>query len=65
MPHNLQFLLLLAVIVAAAKLAGALANRVGQPAVFGEILMGLILFFPQGLLGWMKEKGILPRSRKI
>jgi branched-chain amino acid transport system permease protein len=34
-------------------------------AVFGGILMALILFFPQGLLGWMKEKGILPRTRKI
>lgn len=34
-------------------------------AIFGAILMGLILFFPQGLLGWMKEKGILPRVRKI
>jgi branched-chain amino acid transport system permease protein len=34
-------------------------------AIFGAILMGLILFFPQGLLGWMKQKGILPRSRKI
>jgi branched-chain amino acid transport system permease protein len=34
-------------------------------AIFGAILMGLILFFPQGLLGWMKEKGILPRSRRI
>src|SRR4030042_4985981 len=34
-------------------------------AIFGAILMGLIFFFPQGLLGWMKEKGILPRSRKI
>jgi len=34
-------------------------------AIFGAILMGLILFFPQGLLGWIKEKGILPRSRKI
>jgi Kef-type K+ transport system membrane component KefB len=43
MPHNLQLLLLLAIIVAAAKLAGALANRIGQPSVFGEILVGLIL----------------------
>jgi branched-chain amino acid transport system permease protein len=34
-------------------------------AIFGGILMGLILFFPQGLLGWTKEKGLLPRSRKI
>jgi len=34
-------------------------------AIFGGILMVLILFFPQGLLGWMKEKGMLPRIRKI
>ncbi|MDO9123454.1 MAG: branched-chain amino acid ABC transporter permease, partial [Deltaproteobacteria bacterium] len=34
-------------------------------AIFGAILIALILFFPQGLLGWMKERGILPRIRKI
>jgi len=34
-------------------------------AIFGGILMILILFFPQGLLGWMKERGIVPRIRKI
>jgi branched-chain amino acid transport system permease protein len=34
-------------------------------AIFGGILMMSILFFPQGLLGWMKERGILPRTRKI
>jgi branched-chain amino acid transport system permease protein len=34
-------------------------------AIFGGLLMALILFFPQGLLGWMKERGILPRIRKI
>jgi ABC-type branched-subunit amino acid transport system permease subunit len=34
-------------------------------AIFGGILMALILFFPQGILGWMKEKGILPRIRRI
>jgi branched-chain amino acid transport system permease protein len=34
-------------------------------AIFGGILMTLILFFPQGLLGWMKERGIVPRIRKI
>jgi Kef-type K+ transport system membrane component KefB len=43
MTHFLQLLLLLILIIAAAKLAGALANRVGQPAVFGEILAGLLL----------------------
>jgi Kef-type K+ transport system membrane component KefB len=43
MSHVLQLLLLLAFVVTAAKLAGAGANRVGQPAVFGEILIGLLL----------------------
>jgi Kef-type K+ transport system membrane component KefB len=43
MSHILQLLLLLSIIIAAAKLAGAAANRVGQPAVLGEILVGLVL----------------------
>ena len=43
MTHSLQLLLLLAIVVAAAKLAGAAATRAGQPAVFGEILAGLLL----------------------
>ncbi len=43
MTHLLQLLLLLILIIASAKLAGALANRFGQPAVFGEILAGLLL----------------------
>ena len=43
MPHLLQLLLLLSLIIAAAKLAGAAASRLGQPAVFGEILIGLLL----------------------
>ncbi|MBW2065371.1 MAG: branched-chain amino acid ABC transporter permease [Deltaproteobacteria bacterium] len=34
-------------------------------AVFGGILMVLVLFFPQGLLGWLKEKGVFPRTRTI
>jgi Kef-type K+ transport system membrane component KefB len=43
MTHSLQFLLLLALVITAAKSAGAAANRIGQPAVFGEILVGLLL----------------------
>jgi Kef-type K+ transport system membrane component KefB len=43
MTHLLQLLLMLALIVAAAKLSAAAANRIGQPAVFGEILAGLVL----------------------
>ncbi len=34
-------------------------------AIFGGVLMVLILFFPQGLLGWMKERGVLPKIRKL
>jgi len=41
--HSLQVLLLLALIIAAAKIAGALAARIHQPAVFGEILVGVLL----------------------
>lgn len=53
MTHPLQLLLLLAIVVALAKLAGALANRIGQPAVFGEILAGLILGpTVLDILGW-------------
>jgi Kef-type K+ transport system membrane component KefB len=43
MSHFLQLVLLLALFIAAAKLAGAAAKRIGQPAVFGEILIGLLL----------------------
>ena len=43
MSHLLQFILLLAIIVAAAKLAGAASQRLRQPSVFGEILVGLLL----------------------
>lgn len=43
MPHSLQLPLLLVVIIVAAKAAGALANRIRLPAVFGEIAAGLVL----------------------
>jgi Kef-type K+ transport system membrane component KefB len=41
----------LAVIIAAARLFGVLARKVGQPAVVGEILAGLAL--GPSLLGWL------------
>ena len=43
MTHFLQLLLLLALSVTSAKVAGSLASRIGQPTVFGEILAGLVL----------------------
>ena len=53
MNHALQLLLLLALIITAAKLAGAAATRLGQPSVFGEILAGLILGpTVLNILGW-------------
>jgi len=39
----LQLILELVIVIAAAKAAGLLSNRLGQPAVLGEILVGLIL----------------------
>src|SRR3972149_2849248 len=39
----LNFLLLLALIVAAAKGAGWLSLRLGQPAVLGELVAGVVL----------------------
>jgi len=41
--HLLQLLLLLIFILIAAKGAGSLSTRLGQPAVLGEILVGLLL----------------------
>jgi Kef-type K+ transport system membrane component KefB len=53
MPHALQLLLLIGVIIASAKLAGAASNRLGQPAVFGELLAGLVLGpTVLNILGW-------------
>jgi Kef-type K+ transport system membrane component KefB len=49
----LQFVLGLAIIVSAAKAFGYLSTRLGQPAVLGELLVGLVLG-PTALdmLGW-------------
>ena len=53
MTHSLQVLLFLTLIIVAAKAGGALANRVGQPSVFGEILVGLLLGpTVLNVLGW-------------
>jgi Kef-type K+ transport system membrane component KefB len=53
MNEVLQLLLLLSLITVASKGAGALSIRIGQPAVFGEILAGLLLG-PSllNILGW-------------
>jgi len=75
--HFLQLLLLLTLIIIAAKLAGALANRLGQPAVFGEIFVGLVLgptvlnvlswslFAPTAAAGAAESVALLPAVRDL
>src|SRR5439155_5029731 len=41
--HQAHFLLLLALLWGAAKLAAELAERLGQPPVLGELLAGIVL----------------------
>ncbi len=41
--HFLQLLLLLIIILPAAKLAGLVAIRLGQPSVLGELIIGILL----------------------
>lgn len=41
--HALQFLILLAIIILVAKLSGLIISKIGQPAVLGELIAGLIL----------------------
>ncbi|MDB4897085.1 MAG: cation:proton antiporter [Firmicutes bacterium] len=43
MSHLLQLLALTALVITASKAGGALSKRIGQPAVFGELLVGLLL----------------------
>lgn len=41
--HLQQVLLLLGIVILASKVAGAVSKRFGQPAVLGELLVGLLL----------------------
>lgn len=43
MTPSLQFLLALGTLIACARLGGALSKRLGQPAVLGELLAGVLL----------------------
>jgi len=43
MTGTADLFLFLAVIIAASKIGGSLAARIGQPAVFGELAMGVVL----------------------
>ncbi|QDU25334.1 High-affinity Na(+)/H(+) antiporter NhaS3 [Anatilimnocola aggregata] len=52
--HLVHFLGLLAIILVGAKIGGALAQRIGQPAVLGELLAGVVL--GSSLLGLVDAK---------
>src|SRR2546426_9637624 len=56
----LQVLLLLALVTVVSKGAGTLSNRFGQPAVFGEVLAGLLL--GPSLLNVLRWSVFAPRA---
>ena len=67
MSLELQLLLVLAIIVTAAKIAGHICQRyLNQPVVFGEILMGLLLGPTLiNLLGWPIFHGVTPDGLSV
>lgn len=66
-PEVLLFLLSLAVLLGAARLFGEIANRLGWPAVVGEIIAGLVIGktvlgrFAPGAFAWLFRDGA-PRT---
>lgn len=52
MHHTLTMLLPLAGMLLGAKLAAQLSHKIGMPAVFGELLLGLLV--GPSLLGWLQ-----------
>ena len=52
-----MFILQLAIILLATKLAGQLSIRLGQPSVLGKIIVGIIL--GPALLGWVHDTEII------
>lgn len=65
--ESFQFLWQLILILFAVKIAGHLSKKMGQPAVFGELLVGIIL--GPALLGWLtidpQEGGMLKSLAEI
>jgi Kef-type K+ transport system membrane component KefB len=62
--HQSDFLLQLALLWGAAKLAAELAERLGQPPVLGELLAGILL--GGSLLGWVRpDEPTLARFAEI
>ncbi|MGX9133924.1 cation:proton antiporter [Rummeliibacillus sp. JY-2-4R] len=52
-----MFILQIAIILLATKIAGHLSVRLGQPSVLGEIIVGIVI--GPALLGWVQDTEIL------
>lgn len=58
-----MFIFQLAVILIAAKLAGSLSVRLGQPSVLGQLLVGILI--GPALLGWVENTNIIQELSTI
>lgn len=58
-----HFLLEIVLILVAVKLAGHISKKLGQPAVFGELLAGLVL--GPSVLGWVQHSDLLHELAEI
>jgi transporter, monovalent cation:proton antiporter-2 (CPA2) family len=59
----MEFILYLAIIIGSTKAAGALSVRLGQPAVLGKLLAGIII--GPAILGWVKPDDFIGHFSEI
>lgn len=63
MDGSLNILIVLAALLIGARLAGHLSSAVGMPAVFGELLLGVVA--GPAILGWVHPDGALSTLAQI
>ncbi|WP_336787776.1 cation:proton antiporter [Paenibacillus sp. MMO-177] len=59
----MEFILYLAIIIVSTKLAGALSVKLGQPAVLGKLIAGIII--GPAVLGWVKPDDFIGHFSEI
>ncbi|SFF16090.1 transporter, monovalent cation:proton antiporter-2 (CPA2) family [Paenibacillus catalpae] len=59
----MEFILYLAIIIVSTKAAGALSVRLGQPAVLGKLLAGIVI--GPAVLGWVKPDDFIGHFSEI
>ncbi|WP_435168100.1 cation:proton antiporter [Paenibacillus glycanilyticus] len=59
----MEFILYLAIIIVSTKLAGALSVRLGQPAVLGKLIAGILI--GPAVLGWVKPDDFIGHFSEI